>query len=71
MKNTIIGAVFAVVGAIVGIEMIGVEGAAVVRVASAALVLVLNYRSATVGGLAPRFGEVAFPLRPARARALS
>jgi PST family polysaccharide transporter len=60
MRNTIIGAVFAVVGGIVGIEVVGIEGAAIVRIASALLVLVLTYRSATADGLAPRLGDIAF-----------
>jgi O-antigen/teichoic acid export membrane protein len=71
MKNTIIGGVFAVGAGVAGIELVGIKGAAVVRVASALLILVLNYRSATVHGLAPRLGEIAFRVRPARARALS
>jgi PST family polysaccharide transporter len=71
MKNTIIGGVFAVGAGVAGIELVGIKGAAVVRVASALLILVLNYRSATVRGLAPRLGEIAFRVRPARARALS
>jgi len=72
MKNTIIGAVFAVAAGIVGIEVVGIEGAAVVRVASASLVLVLTYRSATSDGLAPRLGEIAFRrLRRPVARTLS
>jgi len=71
MKNTIVGAVFAVAAGTAGIEAVGIKGAAVVRVASATLVLALNYRSAIAHGLAPRLGEIAFPLRPARARALS
>jgi O-antigen/teichoic acid export membrane protein len=71
MKNTIVGAIFAVGAGAAGIEVVGIKGAAVVRVASAALVLALNYRSATSHGLAPRLGEIAFRLRPARARVLS
>ncbi len=71
MKNTIVGAVFAVAGGVVGIELVGIDGAAVVRVASAALVLWLNYRTACTHGLAPRIGEVVFRLRSTRARALS
>ena len=71
MKNTIIGAVFAVGAGVAGIEVVGIKGAAVVRVASALLVLALNYRSATIDGLAPRLGEIAFRFRPARARAVS
>jgi O-antigen/teichoic acid export membrane protein len=71
MKNTIVGAAFAVGAGVAGIEAVGIKGAAVVRVASATLVLVLNYRSATVDGLAPRLSEITFRLRPARARAVS
>jgi O-antigen/teichoic acid export membrane protein len=70
MKNTVVGATFAVTVGVAGIEVVGIKGAAVVRVASAALVLWLNYRSASMRGLAPRLGDVAFPLRPSRARAL-
>ena len=71
MKNTIVGAIFAVGAGTAGIEVVGIKGAAVVRVASATLVLALNYRSATTHGLAPKLSEIAFPLRPVRARALS
>jgi O-antigen/teichoic acid export membrane protein len=71
MKNTIIGGVFAVGAGVAGIELVGIKGAAVVRVASALLVLLLNYRSATIHVLAPRLGEIVFRFRPARARQLS
>jgi PST family polysaccharide transporter len=70
MKNTVIGAAFAVGAGVAGIEVIGIKGAAIIRVFSAFLVLWLNYRSASVHGLAPRLHDIAFPLRPSRARAV-
>ena len=71
MKNTVVGAVFAVGAGAAAIETVGIKGAAVVRIASALLVLALNYRSATSHGLAPRLSEIAlFRPRTARARAV-
>ena len=70
MKNTLVGAAFAVAAGTAGIEIVGIKGGAIVRVASSLLVLWLNYRSASVRGLAPRFADLAFPLRPSRARAV-
>ena len=71
MRNTIVGATFAVAGGVAGIEGIGIKGAAVIRVASSGLVLWMNYRSARNAGLAPGLGSVALPLRASRARVLS
>jgi O-antigen/teichoic acid export membrane protein len=71
MRNTIIGAVFAVAAGAAGIEAMGIKGAAIVRVAASLLVLLLNHRSASTRGLAPRLGSVAFPLKASRVRAIS
>lgn len=53
MKNNIVGAAVNVVGVLMAVKLVGINGAAVVSVVSAAVILVLNVRTATGVGLAP------------------
>jgi O-antigen/teichoic acid export membrane protein len=64
MWNSIAVAVFNVVGDVVGLVLFGVRGIAAVTVLAAALILVLNHRSAVSLGLGPDLRSV---LRPGRA----
>lgn len=58
MWNSVAAAVLAVGANVLALSLIGIEGAAIVRLASGALVLVLNYRIAVRGGLAPNFAAL-------------
>jgi O-antigen/teichoic acid export membrane protein len=58
MRNNVAGAVFNIAGNLVAIPLFGIAGAAAVTVASELLNLVLNYRSAVRGELAPSFSEI-------------
>jgi O-antigen/teichoic acid export membrane protein len=54
MRNSFWSAGFCVAGLLILVPLVGIYGAAAMRVATAALVLGLNYRSTVARGLAPR-----------------
>jgi O-antigen/teichoic acid export membrane protein len=58
MRNNIVGAVFNIGANVVAIVLIGLEGAAAVRVATYGLMLVLNHRACVSRGLAPALPSV-------------
>jgi O-antigen/teichoic acid export membrane protein len=53
LKHNLVGAGFQIGGSLVAIPLFGIEGAAVVTVASFALVVVLNHRTSVSLGLVP------------------
>lgn len=58
MWNNVAAAVVAVGANVLALSYIGIEGAAIVRLASGTLVLALNYRVAVRAGLAPNFAAL-------------
>jgi O-antigen/teichoic acid export membrane protein len=58
MRNSLVGVAFNVAATCAAVPIAGVHGAAVVRVATGAVVLALNYRSSVQRSLAPSFGMV-------------
>jgi O-antigen/teichoic acid export membrane protein len=58
MHNNIIGAVFNVAACLIAVEFIGITGAAAVRVATYALMLLLNHNACVKRSLAPSLAAV-------------
>ena len=58
MRNNLVSAAFSVAANIAVVPFAGIEGAAVVAVASQFLVLALNYKSAVANDLAPAFAAM-------------
>jgi O-antigen/teichoic acid export membrane protein len=58
MRNNIVGAVFNVGANVAAITLIGIDGAAAVRVATYALMLALNHGTCVSRGLAPSLSVV-------------
>lgn len=58
MRNSLVGLAFNITAVLIAVPLVGVYGAAGVRVATGALVLVLNYRTSVRRQLAPRVSVV-------------
>src|SRR5262249_16851903 len=58
MRNRLIGVGFNIAATCIAVPVAGVHGAAVIRVATGAVVLALNYRSSVQRSLAPSFAMV-------------
>jgi hypothetical protein len=58
MRNALLSVAFNIGGVLLGVLLFGIYGAAVVRVATGAVVLLLNYRSSVARSSAPSFAMV-------------
>ena len=58
MRNSLLGVAFNVVGVLGAVALFGIYGAAAIRVATGAFVLLLNYRSSVATSRAPSVSAV-------------